>query len=388
MFEGISLEDLENSEEAIVNITTEQTEDSKKPKKEVKKDDNEDEEDIDPGFTLSIDELDSVSLEDEDEEDTDINIETPAKKSTKTEQKISSQDTFTSLASALVEAGVFSSLEQEDIDSIKDADTILDAIAKEIKSKELSDLTEEQKNYVKALRDGIPHDIYHTRKSTIDQYNKLTEDQIKTNQTLQLELIRRNFIINGASEDKAKKMARLAITSEDAAEDALEAKNALVAFEEDSLQEELDKAEQTKADKLKKTTEELATLKSKINETAELIPGIKVNSQTKDKVYESMVSPVSQKDNQLLNEVMEAYKTPEYKIKLHALHVITKGFTDFSKFISTQKSDAVKALNEKLKGTDTSIIGHNHNSMTNSGNGKTSNSIKQALEATNFLHNK
>ena len=69
-----------------------------------------------------------------------------------TSTQLSSQGkTYTLLASALAEAGVFSTLENEDIEKIGNVEDLMQAIAKEIKNNELKDLTEDQKNYDEAI---------------------------------------------------------------------------------------------------------------------------------------------------------------------------------------------------------------------------------------------
>jgi hypothetical protein len=376
---GIDINELENSEEAIFDDKT-PVQKTVKPDQKTTVEDTDIEEDENAILLEDIAELGS----DDNLEDDDLEDETKKTNNKKTpvgsgEQNSSSQGNITFLASALAESGVFSSLGEDELKEIDNADKLLDAIAKQIKANELSDLTEDQKQYVEALRTGVPNDEYTESKTLIQQYKSIDNKKIEDNVNIQFELIRRSLIAEGISEERAKKLATVAAQSEEGYEEALQAKQALIANEESKLTSKIEAAKKANEDKLAKDQEELSSLKSKINEASELIPGIKVNSQTKEKIFESLTSPVKVEGSKMLNEVMESYKNPEYKMKLHALHVITNGFKDFSKFTQTTKSKVAKDLEEKLNNQGTQVRGSGSIQSTQFG-GKTASDISKALD--------
>src|SRR6218665_1374282 len=357
VFDGISLEELEGSDKAIIEKIDIKAEPAARFKPNAdKKDDNEQEDDtsgnVDLDELAKLETIDTIQEDEEGDDNEDENgnksSQTPAKRTTRTSP--SSGDTFTSLASALVEAGVFSSLAEEDIKGITDVKTLIEAVGKQVKVSELSGLNDDQKQYLEAIKNGIPQADFSTRKANAAQYQKITDDQISSAPALAKELIKRNFIVKGFDEDKAEKYAALAVKSETAIDEAIEARDTLIAHEEDILKKEIEAKKLEKLAKEKEVTEKISALKSKVTETSEIIPGIKVNSSTKDKIFESMTTPTKMNGDIPLNEVMEKYKDDaDYKLRLHSLHVITKGFTDFSKFKTTTKSNAVLELEETLK---------------------------------------
>jgi hypothetical protein len=68
----------------------------------------------------------------------------------------------------------------------------------------------------------------------------------------------------------------------------------------------------------------------------------------------------------------------DYKIRLHALHVITKGFTDFTKFKTTSKSDVIRTFDASLASAASGSI------VKQSSEGATTSNIKEALKHLKF----
>lgn len=364
VFEGISLEDLAGSEDPIMDSNSFTPATPATPKTEDKKDSKADAiENLDGLDLEDLAELEGIAAADDSTEDDDLNsppqpnkIKTPAKKDDGSSP--SSQDTFTSLASALVEAGVFSSLEEEEIKEVTSVEQLLGAMAKQIQNDRYKDLNDNQKKYLEALEHGVPQEEYTERTANAEQYKSLDNDKIKQSPALAKELIRRNFVVKGFSPEDAEKYSTLAIKEASVGYEAIKAKNSLIEFEEKQLQDQINKSKEERTAKIEKEKTALAALKSKVEETSEVLPGIKINSLTKNKIFESMTTPVTMVGDSPRNEVMEAYsKNQEYKLKLHALHVITKGFTDFSKLTKTTTSSAVRTLEEKMNQTGTGKTG-------------------------------
>lgn len=377
---GIDLSQIAESEEAVFEVDTTVSSVNNTNKENVENaEDNTDANSQEFIDNDGLDLEDIANLEEEEnssEEEESKNTTTKTNTNTPAEQKqSSSSDVLSSLASALKEAGVFSSLENDDLD-IKDTETLIKAIEKQIKVNEYAFLNDTQKEYLKALEAGIPLEVYSEVQHNVKQYEDLSDEVIEKNANVTYELIRRSLIIEGVDKEKADKLAKLSLKEEDVVDQAKKAKQDLINYEKKLIQEEIASKEQEKQNKVAKEQETIQAIKSKILEKEDIIPGIKLNTQTRDKIFSSLVTPSSKNDKgDLLNEVMEKYsKDEDYKIKLHALHTITKGFTDFSKFKNTTKSKAIQELESKLQGKNSVITG----SPTSLGS--TTTSIKKALE--------
>lgn len=347
-FDGIDLEDLANSDSAIVNITGADDDEPVGKTDTTPPAGTDDVPEIENG--IDLDEIanagddDTPGGENGDEDDDDI--KDPATKAAATS---SSQNTFTSLASALFEDGSLSTLSDEDKASVTDASSLLALINKQIKENEFSNLNDNQKEYLEALATGVPHETYAQSKTNSDQYAKISDENIAERPDLGKELIKRSFLIKGFDVAQANKYAELATKGDSFQEDAVDARNALVAFENNRIKEEVEARKQKFIDDTTSAEAELAKLKSTVTETSEVIPGIKVNSATRERIFKSMTTPTKVTDDTPLNEVMEKYQSDqEYKMRLHALDVITKGFTDFSKFTKNASSKAAQKLEEQI----------------------------------------
>ena len=353
-FDGIDLEDLANSESAIIegvageiDETAGTNEKEETPDSKEENVPNADADGIDLDLLAEAGAIDNTPESTTEEEGTEnISKKDSADKTVATS---SSQNTFTSLASALKEAGSFIDITDEDLESITDADSLLVMFEKQLKANEFSSLSETQKEYLEALELGVPHETYATTKSNADQYEKITDEHIISRPELGKELIKRSFLIKGFDAAKADKYASLATKGDSFQEDAVDARNALVAYENSKIEKEITTRKQAIIDNEKAAQEALANLKSTVLETSEVIPGLKVNSKQREKIFASMTTPTKVTEDSALNSVMEKYSNDlEYKMRLHALDVVTKGFTDFSKFTKTAKTSAAKKLEKQL----------------------------------------
>ena len=379
LFGDIDINDLANSEEAIIDSSTTiiKSKNESADKADNKKD-KEDSNDNDDGIDINL--ISNLGSDDDDSDDESGNtkkVKTPA---IDANASSSSQSALPSLALVLQEAGVFSSLTEEDLKDVQSVEDIVKAVEKQIKANELADLSDEDKAYIEARRNGVSHTEFIQTKSNSEQYEKLSDELIEKNEQLQFELIRRSFLIKGIDEKTAYKLATKSVEDEDAINEAIEARDTLVEYENNILQEKVTKAKE-RADAILNTEKtKLDSLKSKINENSEILPGVKVNSQTKDKIFNSMTTPVKSKDNKLQNEVMDLYSSDaEYKMKVHALHILTKGFTDFSKFKNAAKSSAVKELEDKLAQTGSGSTGRSTSKSVSVSGGSTTKEMIAAL---------
>jgi hypothetical protein len=358
IFEGVDLEELANSETPIVdsgetseNTTGTETETNDGTVPEITTDTKGGDEGIDLDALANAETiLDTTSTEEDSEgkDGSETTSQTPATKPDRSSP--SSQDEiFTSFASALTEAGVFSSLDEEELNGIKTTEDLMSAIAKQIKTNEYATLNENQKEYLEALKAGIPQPEFAERKHNADLYKNLNEEEIKVNQNLQYELMKRSFIAQGFDAGKAEKYAVLSVKSDTGVEDALQAREDLVAHEEKQIQAKIAADKEAATQRQESSQKAIAALKSKLEETSEILPGIKITTPTKDKIFSSMTTPVKMKEDSPLNEVMDKYENDEdYKFKLHALHVLTKGFTNFDKLIKVGTTKATQSFTDAL----------------------------------------
>lgn len=313
------------------------------PEEELNLDDDpqEDEDDKIPPAEEEIPEKVGTGEEEDDEEES----------SDEDDNKTSQPSLYSSLAKVLQEEGVLPSLESEK--EIKTVEELVEAFKEEIKRNEFADLTEEQKNYLQAIRAGVPAEQFAPQQSMLQNLKTISAEEIQSNDNLRKQLIYQDFIMKGYSPEKAEKYTQRSIDIGEDESDATDALQSIIQQEEQKLQLQVQQAEEAKRQKIEEDKKQLQNFKKFLEESKEIIPGVKVNNKIAEKVFEQAVKPVAKAPNGMpLNAVQKArVDNPiEFEAKLNYLFYLTKGFSDFSKIATSQKSKAVKELDDFVKG--------------------------------------
>lgn len=375
-FEGIDLDAIANSDSAVIEATDIVTDaadvTTEKTSKSTKVDETNDDEGDDPDV-IDLDVLED--LEEGDDEDI-VSGKGTNKAPSKSTATSSSQNKFTSLASAMREEGALGDLDDEAFAEITSSAELIEAMSTQAKvSMYENTLNEDQREYLDAMEAGVPQALYQDHKADVTQYLNLTDERIRNSTQLTHELIKRAYIAEGLSAEKAATFSARDMEGESVGAAGIEARNALVASENAKLFDEIEASKVRRIEEEKTATANLAALKSKVNETADVIPGVTVNATTRTKTFKSMTNNVSKKGESPVNEVMSAYESDEgFKIKLHTLYVLTNGLKDFSKFTQSKNSDIAAKLDAKLKSSARSA-----GSPMETGTGKSTNDIRAAL---------
>jgi len=97
-------------------------------------------------------------------------------------------------------------------------------------------------------------------------------------------------------------------------------------------------------------------LKQEITKTEEIIPGLKLNKQVRDKILQNITTPVKTlEDGRQLNAVMVKRGENPVKYAILEAYFVEQGFFDgkFDKFVAKAKSKATSELEKAITG-DTS----------------------------------
>jgi hypothetical protein len=257
---------------------------------------------------------------------------------------------YSSLAKVLAEDGVLPSITESD--KIKTVEDLISALKQEIKNNEFADLTEEQKLYLEAIRTGVDPSQFQQQQSNYLQLKSITEEEIESNEELRKQLIYADFKLKGYDDAKASKLTQRSIDLGEDLQDAMEALEILKVQQEQEIKLRIEQEKEAKEKALKEQEQQIIKFKETLFNSKEIIPGVKVTPQIAEKVFNQAVKPVQLKDGRYVNEMTKArIENPiEFEAKLNYLFYITKGFSDFSKIAQTQKSKAVKELDDFVKG--------------------------------------
>lgn len=268
-----------------------------------------------------------------------------------------SPNSYSSFASVLHEEGIISSL-SSDV-KIESASDLIKVLNDEVTSREFAELNETQKEYLTALRKGIPEaDIKEYQKVT-DQLASITTEEISNNAELRVALITQDFQNKGMTAERAAVFAKRSVDTGDDVADATEAYNALKVSSKAEFDAKVLNADKLALEAADKTKNSLAALKKEITGKTEIIPSMKMSEVLKLKLYDQMTKSVGVIDGKPINAVQKKRLDDPmaFEIKMNYLFQITNGFEDFSKLVINAKSAAAIELEKALQGQGAGGLG-------------------------------
>ena len=304
-----------------------------------------------------IDNNDDNDDDKNDDDDDKLDLITPT--STKVDDDGNVKQTvkpkfFSALVQALKEEGILADVEEDKITSQED---FLGVIEESIKSREFADLTEPQKEYLEAIRAGIPHEDVVEYQRNIDQYSSITEDAITEESDdgsdLRRTIIMNNFITKGISEAKAKKLTDKIFDSGEDIDEAKESLNELITLEKQQF--ELDKQNRIKQRELAAKSEKEAVdkLNKIVKETKELIPGLQIPQTLKNNIIKGLTQPVGYTEDKRPLDIISKYlyENPiDGRFKLAYLLSVTDGMKNMKVLENKKaKNNAFKELEAAMK---------------------------------------
>lgn len=257
----------------------------------------------------------------------------------------SSPNLYSSIVNVLKEQGIIPSLESST--EIKSAEDLINVLKSEVD-------VQAQKKFDEYIDNLDVSKVAESKKSQIALAD-INEETLKSNLELAKEVIFRDYLNQGLSEEKASKMLKRTIDGgeELLLEDAIESLTSLKVFQ--AKQIEVEKLEVQKRMKLQQEEQQKQDLevRNKIYNSKEIIKGFPLTKALQDNIYRSMTDIVGKNPESgiLENKLMQdRAKDPiGFDVKMYSLYVLTNGFTDFKKVITNTKSKALSDFERVLK---------------------------------------
>ena len=291
---------------------------------------------------FNTEESESVGSEDKNKEKEDTQS-----------KKAGSPNTYSSIAKAFADEGIFPDLEDDEVEKIDSAESLRAAIDKQIQA----GLDEKQKRIDQALNYGVETSEIKKYEQTLNYLDSLKDDAITAEDTqgenLRKQLIYQDFINRGYNKDRALKMVERSFnagTDIDDAKEALKSNKDFFQDEYDSLIEEAKKAQEKEETDRKEQAEKL---KKSILEDKKFFGEIEVDKTTRQKIFDNISKPVW-KDP----ETGEYYTAlQKYEMDTHSdfmknvglLFTLTDGFKSLDKLV---KGKVKKEVGKGLKGLE------------------------------------
>ena len=228
----------------------------------------------------------------------------------------------------LVEEGVLDA-DDDAVAAIKSTDDIKSLMQKNIASKELSDLNDDQKQYLELLRAGVSNAVAKQYQSNVSNLNNVTDQELETEEVAEL-LYKTLLKVKGFDEVKIGKYVERARETNTLIEEGKDSLAELKTIENVNITKQKEQVSADKVEKQKRINEDLVKVKNTLEtKNLELIPGIKVTDIEKKQLLKNLTQPVSQDaSGRKLDFVQELSKKDPVNFKLKLHYLALKGFFD------------------------------------------------------------
>jgi len=198
---------------------------------------------------------------------------------------------------------------------------------------------------------GLPLDeagyIYYNKK----RFSALTDEDLEKEE-VQEELVRHNLELKGTSSDEIKEIIDAFKETDKLKERAKISKGNVVNFYNRRETELKTEAAKLQEEEDKRAEQEIKTVKSYIENVDEIIPGMKVTKQIKEKLFSVMTTPSKTEEGQPINALMEMQKRNPvafstalhyyYTLGLFNINEDGKFVPDFSKITGKIQTNVAK----------------------------------------------
>jgi len=271
----------------------------------------------------------------------------------------SSPNIYSSIASALKDDGIFSDLEDTDLDSVKTPEDFVELFDKVVSAK----LDERQKRIDAALSNGVEPNTVKMYEQTLQYLASINEEALSAEgeegDNLRRQLIYNDLTNRGYSHEKAVKELEKSFKSGSDVEDAKDALEALTNYYNEgyaNVQKEA-KAHVEEAKRIQK--KQADDFRKLVLEDEVKLGESKLDKKTCQRVYDAVSKPVykDKETGQLLTAVQQFQKEHplEFLKQLGMWFVLTDGGKNTDGFTKQQlreeKNKSIKELGRKINST-------------------------------------
>lgn len=352
----LSQEEIENlfvedtTEDTIEEDTTveeqnnETNSDQKSAEESVEKDLNTTE--IDPEKLFSEEKSESVGSEKNSEE----NQEEGNDQTVKGNGSSPKENFYSSIANAFKKDGILPTLDSETINKIETPEDFALAYKEHIQKEVEAKLEEEQLRIKQALDRGVQPDIVQKFEGTIRQFESITDAQIhdesQGGENLRKQIIFQDYINRGYSKERAVREVKKSFAAGTDLDDAKYSLDANKEFFKSQYETILKQAEEAEKEVIKQREAKAKELKDSILEEEEIFEGMKLDTNTRKRIYETITKPIAQTEDGVPINALQKYarENPnEFFKKLGTVFVLTDGLKDLNKLVEKNTKKQLKS---------------------------------------------
>ena len=267
-----------------------------------------------------------------------------------------------SIAEALVDRGVLQTLDQDRINGIKDAETLISAFEDEMNARVDEKLDEVQKRVNEALTYGVKPSLVQEYEQWIQTLDNVTDEIItgegEQNENYRKNLIFKDYINKGFDEGDAREMVERSIESGKDIDDAKKALSSLKKYYQKAYTEEVNNAKKEYDKHVAAQKKQFEDLKSSIMDDKEnFFEQFELPKSARQKVLDVVSRPsvsVGKDENgkdikiTALQNFIREDANKANKI-IGTLYVLTEGFTKFDGIMKGTVKKQVRKSVENLE---------------------------------------
>lgn len=270
----------------------------------------------------------------------------------------SSPDVFySSIASALKDAGVFPDLDDETVKNTKSAEDFAELIEEAAKAR----LEDQQRRVYEALNAGVPNDTVRQYEQTIQYLDSINEESLSAEgddgENLRKQILYNDFINRGFTQDRANREIKKSFDAGTDVEDAQDALEGLRAYYKDAYSKVLDDADKAHKAAVARQRQSAEELRKMVMEDELVLGDQKLDKNTRQRVYDAVSKPVYKdpETGKLLTQIQKFQKEKplEFLKQIGLWYVLTDGGKDLVGFtkgkVRDEKLKAIRDLTHKIK---------------------------------------
>lgn len=256
--------------------------------------------------------LASQETEEEQEDDEETEVEAPDH-STNTNDSSSDAPFTVVFARDLNDRGLLTSFDEEayqkDIEELGEAEALRKLIQGEVNvnvTQAKKEFDEGYQEYLRMLEGGVPQEQANSLVELKKYFGGIKPEELESddNEELRKSVITQYYqLTTQMSDEKIKKLIDRSIDLGDDVEESKDFLNTLNTLVKNKIEESEQSAQETRRLQEEENRKQLEVLKENIDTIGEIIPGQKVNKQTKDKMYEAITKPVKDKFGNVTNSI-------------------------------------------------------------------------------------
>ena len=262
---------------------------------------------------------------------------------------------YTSTLSALVNDGVFTGLTDDEVASVTDDETLKAAVQKEVEAR----LNETNKKINDALNYGVDIDSIKQNESISTFLNDLTDEDISDESgkgvKLRRDLIGQDLLNKGFSQEQAQKKLDIIFSS---GSDVSEAQYALEnnkTYYRETYNKIVEEHKQKQEAEVKRLKEEDENLHKSLVEGKDLLGGLQLDNNTREKIYSNITKPVykDKESGESLTAIQKYQRenSVDFAKNIGILYTLTDGFKNIDALVKGNVKKEVKSHLKELEHT-------------------------------------